>query len=409
MSDLEWVINDVTSHRVDGTPESSRRAIVESLVALRALLRMEVAFVSRFADGRRWFEFVDSDESFRPFEVGDSDPMGASYCARVVDGRVDRLIHDARQVPELRDLPVTTSLPVGAHLSVPIEGSDGVAMGTLCCFSRIPDPDLRERDLELMTVFAGLISRHLDLLVTAERRGSSVAEAVTSVITSGGPAIALQPIVDIATGTTAGYEALSRFPGLESWTPDRWFREADSVGLGPDLEASAVRAALREMVRLPRGTSLSVNVSARALCASDGVLDLLLEASSAQVVVELTEHDQIDDYGRLAHVLARVRRTGARVAVDDAGSGYAGLGHILRLEPEVLKLDRTLVEGIAHDPGRQAMCVAMVGFTQRMGSTLIAEGVETGEDLEGLADLGVPYAQGYFLGRPQIPEPRTGE
>jgi EAL domain-containing protein (putative c-di-GMP-specific phosphodiesterase class I) len=322
---------------------------------------------------------------------------------------VDRLIHDARQVPELRDLPVTTSLPVGAHLSVPIEGSDGVAMGTLCCFSRIPDPDLRERDLELMTVFAGLISRHLDLLVTAERRGSSVAEAVTSVITSGGPAIALQPIVDIATGTTAGYEALSRFPGLESWTPDRWFREADSVGLGPDLEASAVRAALREMVRLPRGTSLSVNVSARALCASDGVLDLLLEASSAQVVVELTEHDQIDDYGRLAHVLARVRRTGARVAVDDAGSGYAGLGHILRLEPEVLKLDRTLVEGIAHDPGRQAMCVAMVGFTQRMGSTLIAEGVETGEDLEGLADLGVPYAQGYFLGRPQIPEPRTGE
>ncbi|MGA8208599.1 MAG: EAL domain-containing protein [Nocardioidaceae bacterium] len=404
MSDLESVLKGVVAP-ADDSPESSRAAVQEWLVALRVLLGTEVAFVSRFADGRRYFDYVDTEDGFKPFAVGDSDPLETTYCARVADGRMDQLVPDAAAVPSLRQLAVTTELPVGAHLSVPIVDAEGGAVGTLCCFSRVADHRLRARDLELMNVFGGLISRHLHRLVESDRRVREVREAVGDVLDAGGPNIALQPIVDVVADRTAGYEALARFPQVDgrSWGPDRWFTEAEGIGLGIELETSAVAAALRLLGRLPRRTTLSVNVSARSLCASDDVVKLL-PVDASRVVVELTEHSQVDDYDLLLHTLERVRASGARIAVDDAGSGYAGLEHILRLQPEVLKLDRTLVQGVAVHPGRQAMCVAMVGFTERMRSSLVAEGVETRADLDTLAGLGVPLAQGYFLGRPKVPE-----
>ncbi len=234
MSQVDAVLNEVSDQRSDGSPDASRRAIQESLAALRALLRMEVAFVSRFAEGRRWFEFLDTDASFAPWEVGDSEPLEKTYCARVVDGRIPRIIPDTSGIPELRALPATCGLPVGSHVSVPVLGEDGEPRGTLCCFSRHVDLELRERDEQLLVVFARLIAGHMDLLVAHDRHAGRVQDAVGDVLTRGGPSIALQPVVEIATGRHAGYEALSRFPSvdaLEGWAPDRWFREAEQVGL----------------------------------------------------------------------------------------------------------------------------------------------------------------------------------
>jgi EAL domain-containing protein (putative c-di-GMP-specific phosphodiesterase class I) len=405
MSTLQTMLQDVHTQLSSGSVASARRAIQDSLVALRAVLHMEVAFVSRFGDGRRWFEFVDTDGTFRPFEVGDSDALEDSYCARVVDGRIPSLIHDAADFPELKELPATTELPVGAHLSVPLLGPDLRPMGTLCCFSRHVDAELRQRDVELLTVFAGVLSRHLDFLLAHERGARQRTDRLTDVISSGGPAIALQPIVSIATGRTAGYEALARFPRLDDWGPEEWFRAGDESGLGDQLEGSAVAAALALVPGLPRTTSLSVNVSARALTSSQRIVDLFTGAHAERLVLELTEHAHVADYDHLVCALSRVREAGVRVAVDDAGSGYAGLDHILRLQPEVLKLDRALIQGVAHHAGRQAMCTAMVAFTRRMESQLVAEGVETAEDLEALADIGVPLAQGYLLGLPKVTRP----
>jgi EAL domain-containing protein (putative c-di-GMP-specific phosphodiesterase class I) len=405
MTTLQTVLQHVDRHLSSGTVASARQAIQDSLVALRAVLHMEVAFVSRFGDGRRWFEFVDTDGTFRPFEVGDSDALEDTYCARVVDGRIPSLIHDAADVPELKALPATMDLPVGAHLSVPLLGPDLRPMGTLCCFSRHVDAELRQRDVELLTVFAGVLSRHLDFLLAHERGARQRHDRLAEVISGGGPAIALQPIVSIATGQTAGYEALARFPRLDDWGPEEWFRAAEDAGLGNQLEASAVAAALALVPYLPRTASLSINVSARALTSSQRIVDLFTGAHARRLVLELTEHAHVADYDQLVEALSRVREAGVRVAVDDAGSGYAGLDHILRLQPEVLKLDRALIQGVAHHPGRQAMCTAMVAFTQRMSSQLVAEGVETTEDLEVLADIGVPLAQGYLLGRPTITRP----
>src|SRR4051794_6076477 len=405
MNDLSRLVADIDARSADGSPASSRRVIQSTLVALRSLLKMEVAFVSRIAEGRRYFEFLDTDGSFAPIAVGQSDPLESTYCARVLDGRIPSLIPDARREPGVRDLPATTALPVGAHLSVPIRRQGGQPMGTLCCFSRRPDPDLRSRDLDLLTVFADLIAGHLGYLVERDLAARLVDDRLDAVVLSGGPQIALQPIVDLSSRRTASFEALARFPAVEErahWGPDRWFEEATVAGRGPELEAAALTSALARLGAVPASMRLSVNVSARALCASERVRALVTGDEAARLVVELTEHDQVDDYDRLWRVLSAIRAAGGRIAVDDAGSGYAGLAHILRLRPEVLKLDRSLVAGIADDPSRQAMCIAMVGFTDRTGSALVAEGVEEPDDLEVLTSLGVPMAQGFLLGRPRL-------
>ena len=386
----------------DGRPSYSRRVIRESLALLRSHLGMEVAFVGRFADGRRWFEYVDADASFCPIEPGASDPLEETYCARVVDGRIPELIPDTSEVEVLREIEATTSLPVGSHISVALRNGGERPVGTLCCFSRQPDSGLRSRDLDVLRMFAELIGSHLQFLLTHDQRTRGMQDRIDEVLRQDGPQIALQPIRNIVTDEIRGFEALARFPAHDGWTPDRWFHEADRVGLGPTLEASAVRAALALVPTLPPRAVLSVNVSAKALLEAPDIAAGFVGEHAPRLVLELTEHARIHDYARLETELDPLRRAGALLAVDDAGSGYAGLEHILRLRPDVLKLDRVLVQGIAEHPGRRALCQAMAGFTAETGCTLVAEGVETEQDLDALRELGVVYAQGYLLGRPEL-------
>jgi EAL domain-containing protein (putative c-di-GMP-specific phosphodiesterase class I) len=261
-------------------------------------------------------------------------------------------------------------------------------------------PRLTQSDVEVLRTFANVVSAHLEPLVEQQRSTELARERISNVLDDGGPTIALQPIVDLSTNLVCGYEALARFPREIAWNTEQWFSNAHRVGMGVALESSAVHAATRMLPRLRAGVSLAVNVSAPALLSSASIVELLTGAGSDQLVLEITEHQTIADPDRLAAVLARVRAAGVRIAVDDAGSGYAGLERILVLDPEVLKLDRSLVHGIAQHGGRQAMCEAMVRFTARMDTRLIAEGVETEADLETLRHLGVGYAQGYLLGRP---------
>jgi len=375
-------------------PDASREIIRESLNSLRSHLGMQVAFVGRFSGGRRVFEYVDADSTFCPISPGQSDPLEETYCARVVDGRIPELIPDTAEVPALRDLDATRKLPVGSHMSVPMRGENGEPFGTLCCFSTKADAGLRERDLEVLRMFGDLIGSHMQFLLAHEQTIRPVRARIHKLIVRGGPRIAMQPIVNLVTGETYGYEALSRFPAHRDWTPDRWFREAGSLGLGPALEGSALRAAFAQLPTLPAQTVLSVNVSAQALFEDPDIATMFTTSEHApRLILELTEHDQVHDYGGLGDLLAPVRGAGVRVAVDDAGSGYAGLDHILQLRPEVLKLDRVLIEGIADHPGRQAMCEAMVGFTKKTGTMLVAEGVETENEVVAISSETRSYFQ----------------
>lgn len=376
--------------------------IASSLRAVRDHLGMEVAFVGRFDDGRRVFEFVDAVDTFCPIREGDSDPRDGSYCDLVVTGRIPELIPDTSQVPEVAGMAVTHQLPVGSHISVPLRGADGEPFGTFCCFSREPDPNLRARDLEVLRVLGDVVAEHLHFLLGRREAHDEAFAQISQILASGGPSIALQPIFDLREHRVAGYEALSRFPVAIDWPADRWFELAHEVGLGVDLEVAAVRAALRLLPQLPADVDLAVNVSAYALTASDEVVDLIAAAEPRRTILEVTEHDRLVVDDAVTTRLASLRRLGVRVAADDAGSGYAGLEHVLELGPEVLKLDRALVQGVGSDAARQAMVDAMARFASRTGATLVAEGVETEQDLETLRFLGVKHAQGYLLGRPEV-------
>lgn len=211
-----------------------------------------------------------------------------------------------------------------------------------------------------------------------------------------------QPITDLASNSVVGVEALARFACAPRRPPSEWFAEAAKVGLGTELELAAVQAALAAVDRFSSATFVSVNISPSIALAPE-LGELVARGPAARIVLELTEHHRIDSYDSVLGAIQGLRRHGVRVAVDDAGAGYAGLHHILRLRPEILKLDMALTRGIDTDPARRALATALVHFAAEIDSMIVAEGVETTEELDTLTSLGVQWAQGYLLGRPTPP------
>ncbi len=209
-----------------------------------------------------------------------------------------------------------------------------------------------------------------------------------------------QPLVDLRTGRVAGYESLARFNDALGRPPNAWFAQAHRVGLGYELEAKALAAALAHRDR-PAGTFLTVNISPSALL-SETVAQILPERLDG-IVVEITENEAIADDPEVAAVLAAIRSRGALLAVDDTGSGYAGLHHIMRLSPDVIKLDRSMVAGVAHDPVKGALIESFVRYAREIDAVVCAEGIEEMDDLARLADLDVALGQGYGLARPGAP------
>ena len=210
-----------------------------------------------------------------------------------------------------------------------------------------------------------------------------------------------QPIVDLFTARMLGVEALARFASAPDRGPPEWFADAAAVGLGADLELHAVRQAVAQIDQLPEGTYLSVNVSPQT--ALDPRLADIVTSLAGRIVLELTEHAPVKQYDRLLDALAVLRSGGLRLAVDDAGSGYASLQHILRLHPSIIKLDIELIRGIETDPARRALTAALVTFGDEIGATITAEGIETADQLDTLRRLHVRSGQGFHLGRPSLP------
>jgi diguanylate cyclase (GGDEF)-like protein/PAS domain S-box-containing protein len=209
-----------------------------------------------------------------------------------------------------------------------------------------------------------------------------------------------QPIMDLRTGRVAGYESLSRFSRTPRRGPDVWFAQAHRCGLGPALEAKAITAALAASGR-PAGSYLTFNLSPSSLLA-DEVLRVLPERLDG-LVVEITENELVSGDPAILDALAGLRRRGARLAVDDTGAGYAGLTHLMRLQPDIIKLDRALTTGVDHDPAKGPLISSFVRYARDINATVCAEGVETLAELLRLAELDVAYGQGYAIARPAAP------
>ena len=206
-----------------------------------------------------------------------------------------------------------------------------------------------------------------------------------------------QPIVRLTDLETVGYEALTRF--ADGTRPDARFSEASSLGMGAELEIATMTAAVQAAQSLPPRVWLSLNVSADVLVGTEEVASVLARIDRP-VVLELTEHDPIDDYDAVRRALTSLRDD-VRISVDDAGSGFASLRHVINLRPDFMKLDRSWIAGLDADLARQALVAGLSHFASRTGCTLIAEGVERDEELGALRELAAELGQGFLLGRPE--------
>lgn len=364
----------------------------------RDALGMDLAWLSEHTGPEQVMRVLDGDP--RPFNLAEGDALAweGSFCTRVLDHRLPPLIVDARAHPVTAALPVTEYLGIGSYAGAPVRLPDGSLYGMLCCVSRRAHGALRDHHLHLLEALAVSLGHEMgDDAVRRSVPGSPV-HRIARVLGGTGLGMVLQPIVRLATMQPEGAEALARFD-VPPARPDVWFAEAVHLGLEVPLEMAAVNATLALLDRLPPQIYLSVNVSPATLCSSD--LDAALaRVDAGRVVVELTEHASVPEYDRLKDSVDRLRGRGARLAVDDAGAGFASFRHILSLRPDIIKFDRHMVRHLDVDPARQALVGALVAFAGEVNATLVAEGIEEPGQLDMLMRLGVGYGQGFLLARP---------
>jgi EAL domain-containing protein (putative c-di-GMP-specific phosphodiesterase class I) len=235
--------------------------------------------------------------------------------------------------------------------------------------------------------------------MTAAQNALAATGRISEVLKAATVGIALQPIVSLVDGRLAGAEALTRFGDRRP--PDVWFAEAHGTGQSVALGLLAFTSALKLLPSLPSSAYLSVNVTPE-LITDPGLQRALLDADVPieRVVLELTEYVAVESYRAMLAVLAPLRERGLRLTVDDIGAGYASFSHVLQLRPDIIKIDRSLINQIAGDPAKQALVASLVLFARQIDAAVTAEGVETPEELEMITSLGVGTVQGYLIARP---------
>jgi EAL domain-containing protein (putative c-di-GMP-specific phosphodiesterase class I) len=387
------------SHEV---PRPDAPPIIQRVVELtHRHLGMDVVYVSQFIGDWQYFHGVAGDPSSFGVRPEPGLPLGVTYCAEMTAGLLPRLIPDTRTESRVSDLAVTSRADIGAYIGVPLRLSDGTLFGSFCCASHRARPELTARDVQFLTVLADLLTDELD----REYRSSATRRMVEQVLAQSQVVVALQPVVDLRDGRRTGVEALSRFPDSVG-SPATLFPAAAAVGLGTELEELAASRAIVLTHLLGPDEFLSVNLSPRTLRSAAGLIFRSPGVDASRLVFELTEHRAVDEYDRLRGDLRELRRQGIRLAIDDAGAGYASLFHIVQLEPDIIKIDRSLVDGASTDRARRSVIRGFVGLAADIGATVIGEGVEHRADLDVLRDLGVDAAQGYLLGRPTVDHDR---
>ncbi len=221
-----------------------------------------------------------------------------------------------------------------------------------------------------------------------------------------------QPILDFNTGSILGWESLTRGPENSSFrSPVVLFETAEQLGRLFALEKLCRESAINNVGELKTGEKLFLNIHPKTMADPEftpGNTILLLEEagmSPDNIVFEITEQHSVQEFDLFYRTLDHYRSQGFKVAVDDAGAGYAGLTTIAELQPDYIKLDKTLIHNIHKDPVKRALVETTVIFADKIGSKIIAEGIEVKEQAICLKDIGVHCGQGYFLARPGEPKP----
>jgi EAL domain-containing protein (putative c-di-GMP-specific phosphodiesterase class I) len=261
-------------------------------------------------------------------------------------------------------MPVTEKLGIGAYIGVPINLSNGKLYVTFCCYKSHHDESLNDRDLSFLNIISeiatGLIEKNLSKSISRNHAKS----AIKQIISDNDISIYFQPIFSLKNNKVAGFESLARFFTTPYKTPDVWFKEAKKVGLNETLEMLAIKNAVTNIAKFNNSTYIAINCSPSHIL-SGALENTLQNIDCTRLVLEITEHSPISDYEKMRTSLTPLRKRGLRLAIDDVGAGFSSFQHILELEADI-----------------------------------VAEGIETEEELNSLRKLNVDSVQGYFIGRP---------
>jgi EAL domain-containing protein (putative c-di-GMP-specific phosphodiesterase class I) len=373
-----------------------QQQVADLLLIAKRSLGLSVAFLSRLDGTTQYLEVVESSVPFL-FQEGNKQVQATSLCQAILDKKLPAVIPDLKAFPAAMKLPAARLPHIRSYVSVPVLLSDGQLYGTFCAAGLTADKGLTKRDRSLMEVLAHAAAVIIEPDVRDRARQADIAERLAPILATGGPAVVLQPIVDLATGRRVGAEALSRFPIEWGKPPDVCFAEAHSIGKGDRLEMLALQRASDYLDEV--SGYVSMNVSPGTLLTSQ-CTELLMGFRLDRVLLELSEHDQVVDYAALMSVLDPLRAAGMRLAIDDVGAGFSSLRHILLTAPDVIKLDRSIVDGVSSDAVLRSLVRSLVDFAGGCGAGVVAEGVESAADGDVLRGLGVDYGQGWYYGRP---------
>lgn len=377
--------------------------VANSLSFVRSHLDMEVAYLSEFVGDNLVFRAVDAPGFEDIVHVDGMMSLETTYCRHILRGDLPELIPDTKSFAFAQDIAMTHTVPIRSHVSVPIHRADGTVYGMFCCLSRRARPNLNSRDLEVTRAFASLSADQVNARLNSEITARIKRKAIEDILDNKLFEIALQPIMRLKDHGIGGYEALCRFDPKPYRPPNLWFEDAAEVGLQQALELYVIEVALALLPQLEQPCYIAVN-SSPATLASGQISSLVEKVDGSRVVVEITEHAAIDNADALLLEIDRLRDLGARIAIDDAGAGYSGLQQIIRLRPNVIKLDMSLTKDVDKDLARRSLASAMVQFARDTDASVVAEGIETEAELRTLTSLGVDLGQGYHLGRPDLAE-----
>ena len=378
----------------------AEQQIAELLQTAKKSLRLSVAFLSRLDGTTQHLEVVESAVPFL-FQEGVTQRQETTLCQVILDGKLPPVIPNLKDFPAAMKLPAARLPRIRSFVSVPVVLSNGELYGTFCAAGLTADKELTKRDKALMDVLASAASVIIEPEVRGQRRRTEIEARLDPIIADGGPVVALQPIVDLATGARVGAEALSRFPADWGKAPDVVFAEAHSIGRGHQLELMALHRAAQHLEQV--GGYVAMNVSPATLLTPE-CGRLLAELPLDRVLLELSEHDPVEDYDALTAALLPFRAAGLRLAIDDVGAGFSSLRHIVLTAPDVIKLDRSIVSGLDRDPVLFTLVHSLVEFGHGCQVRVVAEGIETADEAATLRRLGVDHGQGWFFGRPGTPE-----
>lgn len=390
--------------------EGVRAQLDLNLTRLRDALGASVAFIARVAGGERRVEAMaaalgaDTD-----LVVGHLSPTG--QCPVISDAFA--------RAPEILGphLPLAHRSDVGRQgaVGVPITLSDGRLFGVLGLLYPVDASFDAEEAASEMVGFSLSLGVGLDLLHDHEMSEQRVRGMVRDVIRRQQFRPVFQPVHDIETSQTLYCEGLTRMDPDVRVNVMQLLGAAHSVGIGPELELAYARRIIEEHKRSDdallgtcnAGAGVAVNLSEETLF-SEAFDQFLTHEAEPGLIIELTEHDPVQDYTQLAGVVARLREAGVQLAVDDAGSGYTSLRHILDLKPDIIKIDQRLSARVDSDPEAMALMRSLQGYCNETGTVLVVEGIERADQLSALRQLGVRFVQGFHVGAPRTLASRTG-